>query len=195
MWVAPLWNLECLIHQFEESRRPNSSSIRKYRETARTLPQLIHLCITEVFGDPNSVWFSSHFYQLLKHILPSLITVCPFRKFHLIALGRKWYLFLTSRTLKNLPHELSQDLIYFPGNKAQYFLPFPKLLHIWIQLLHLLDQATLGSQECSTSSQWLEIMTELPLCQLISAQSFLERLKERQFHVRVYLCRSKWTSC
>lgn len=94
---ATLWNLECLIHQFEELGGPNSRSTRKcYGKVVRTLLQLIHLCITEVFGDPvlpSSVWFSSHLCNLLKHILSSLLTVCPFRKFHLIVLCRKWYLF------------------------------------------------------------------------------------------------------
>lgn len=104
---APLWNLECLIHQFEESGGPNSSSTRKcYREMGRSLLQLIHLCITEVFGDPilpNTVWFSSHLCQLLKHILPSLLTLCPFRKFHLMALRIKWYL-LSAQVLWRIYH-------------------------------------------------------------------------------------------
>lgn len=94
---APLWNLGCLIHQFEEPGGPNSSSTRKcYRKMLRTLLELIHLRITEVFGDPvppSGVWFSFHLCQLLKHVLPSLITVCSFIKLHLMPLCRKWYLF------------------------------------------------------------------------------------------------------
>lgn len=94
---------------------------------------------------------------------------------------------LSAWTLENLLNELPQDLISFLSSEARYLLSFLNLLHIWFQpfhLLWLLDQGALGWQKCSESSQWLAIVTELPLCQAHLSPELAGKLKDKRvsFH-------------